>query len=354
MKDNIEFPGPDKEDLRFIIDTNTTHCFIRDGNDGSIAWTVDVRDIWGRLTDQLLVSPALMDQDGDGRIEVLLPVSTGNQHNLALFEPNMTLTSGGYTISSDVIAEEMIWNSSESRRGTLRTSSPTIHDVDQDGIEDILLGAGNTLFAYDGEDGSLIWSLDIGTIGETLSTPAIYPGTVSIRRIVVNSLLPELNTLRTTTINFQGDHLKNITSELTPTGVLYTHTGTIPSPVISDVTGDVTRDIIISYPANLNYGRVVVYTYSLDEMVTIDDIPGRYEGGLAVGDINSDSSTNIMLQSKPQTTPNSMIAYRVYWDGARYLDERVWTRSGSSSGALLLDVSPLVCDLNEDDEPDVV
>lgn len=354
MRENVLFSGVPTSEKKFVIDSNGTHCFVKDADNGRIAWQVDVRDIWGRITDQVLVSPALLDTDGDLRSEVLVPVTSGNQHNLALFEPNITLTVAGYSISSNVISDELIWNFTTPSGGALRTSSPTIHDITMDGVEDIIVGAGNSLHAYHGVNGKRIWELDIGVIGEALSTPAIYPGTGAIRRIVVNSLLPELNTLRTTIVNYQGDHLKNITSDLTPAGVLYTHTGNIPVPVISDVTGDVTKDILIPYPANLNYGRIIVYTYTLEEMVVIDDIIGRYEGGLTVADLNSDSSQNIIIQSKPQTAPSSFVAYRVYWDGARYLSERLWTRSGASSAALILDVTPLSCDLNSDGVSDVV
>ncbi len=356
MTKNVNFSTVSERTIRFIVDSNRTHVFIRDGDNGAIAWSIDVRDIEERVTNNLWVSPALMDTDSDGRLEVLIAISEANTHQLALFEPNITLTSTGYIQSLTSYPDEMVWISIYGPQGNARTSSPMIHDISGDGIEDVIIGAGNRLYAYHGTNGTIMWYLDIGPIGEALSTPAIYPGSGAIQRIVINSFLAGRRTLRTTVVNYNGYHLNNITSDLTSAliGYPFPVAGPVPVPVVTDVTDDASPDILVPYPAISSFGRVVVYSYTLDEILTIDDIIGQYDGGISVCDMVPGGGDEILIQSRGAASPNTMVSYEVFWDGTKHDSRRVWTRAGITPGSATLYGSPLSCDLNEDGVPDAV
>ncbi|RLF66277.1 MAG: hypothetical protein DRN57_07440 [Thermoplasmata archaeon] len=356
MTANVQFSGVSPRTIRFVVDTNRTHVIIRDGDNGKIAWMVDSRKIEGRSTNVLWVSPALMDSDSDGRVEVLVGITDGNNHQLALFEPNITLTPLGYTYSPQAYYDERVWLTPYGSTGALRSSSPTLFDLTGDGVEDVIVGAGNRLYAYLGNNGSLLWYLDIGPLGETLSTPAVFPGTGALKRIVVNSLSPGKSELKTTVVNFQGDHLKNVSENLVPSPLIYTHPGPVPMPAVTDVTGDDEPEILVPYPAISGYGRVAVYSYSLEKIVEISDIPGTFEGSIALADVDSDGVDEVLLQARRYTTASrtSMACHEIFWTGAEFDTRTLWSREGINIGTSSLYATPLACDMDEDDVPDAV
>lgn len=356
MTDNIVFSGVERTSKRFIVDSNNTHIMARDGDTGKVAWSVDVRMIEGRTTNRLFSSPALLDIDDDDRVEVLASITDGGSHQLALFEPNITLSSSGYSYSSQAFFEDRVWLSTSGVIGPIIASTPTLYDISGDGIEDIIVGAGNRLFSYYGNNGTINWFLEIGPVGETIGTPAIYPGSGALRRIVVSSLPPDKSSLRTTVVNFQGLHLKNITVDPAPPPLVYTHVGPIPMPAVSDLDGDGNREIIIPYPANSGLGMVVIYSYSLEELVSIEDIPGTFEGSVALADLNGDSTDEILLQSRIFTLTSStiMTCREVSRELSDWGHSTLWTRNGANIGTSPVYATPLACDLNEDSVPDAL
>ncbi len=356
MTPNVKFSGIESRPIVLVGDSNTTHVILRDGNNGKTAWSIDVRKIEGRITNRLLGSLALMDTDDDGKVEVLAAISDGNSHQMVLFEPNITLTTSGYSYSDQAFFDDRVWLSTSGIIGSVISSSPMVYDISGDGVEDVIVGAGNRLFSYYGNNGTMFWYLDVGPIGETLSAPAIYPGAGPLKRIVVNSLLPGKSTMRTTVVNYEGLHLNNVTDDLTPTIIGYSHLGPIPMPSVSDVNGDGTSDIIIPYPASNGYGRVVVYTYSLVPVLSIEDIPGTFEGSVALADLNLDLKDEILLQSRTFTisSRNIMTCRRIFMDGLDWDHDVLWTREGTNLGTSPVYATPLACDLNEDSVPDAV
>jgi hypothetical protein len=356
MTANVNFSAVEKSTRIFVVDSNNTHVMVRDGDTGVVAWYVDVRMIEGRASNRLLSSPALMDVDDDDRLEVLAPITDGGSHQLALFEPNITLTTSGYSLSSQSFFDDRVWLTTSGVIGPIISSTPTIFDISGDGVEDIIVGAGNGVFTYYGNNGTLFWYLEIGPMGETIGTPAIYPGTGALKRIVVNSLPTDKSSLRTTVANFQGTHLNNITVDPAPPPLVYTHVGPIPMPAVSDLDGDGNNEIIIPYPANSGLGMIKVYSYSLEELLSIDDIPGTFEGSIALADLNGDSTDEMIFQSRIFTLTSSTVMscrevsrQQTDWD-----QSTVWTREGVNIGTSPVYATPLACDLNEDSLPDAV
>jgi hypothetical protein len=346
LRSNIEFSGVQERSVIAVFDTNLTTIVARDGDTGRTIWSLDVRTIFGRLTNSLLVAPALMDSDNDRKVEVVVSMNDGNDYQLALFEPSVVLGPSGYSWSPQAQISDRLWISSNGTAGTLRYSSPCIHDLNSDNVEDVILGTGNRISAHSGTNGSLLWSLDVGPVGEVLSTPAIYPGTGPTNRVVVNSLSSSRQSLKTTIVNFQGAHLKNVTIPL-GSPIPHTFTGPVPVPIIGDLTGDGTREILVSYPSLPGSGRVVCYTYTLDQLSVIGPLPGSLESYPAISDLDGDGGFEVLVHTRVYTTPPSlrMAAYRVFQNGT---SRTLWVKDAPGAGTNPLYSPPLICDLDGD------
>ncbi|MGA1849047.1 MAG: CARDB domain-containing protein [Thermoplasmatota archaeon] len=356
IDENIFFDDVPSHSLFGIVESNETHIRIREGETGTLVWELDARKIDGRTANTLHVSPALADTDSDGRVEVLVYVRDVNQFRMALFEPKITKNATGYHWSSQNYINERIWITIEGSTGIEQSSSPVLHDISGDNVEDVIIGSGNNLIAFWGNNGTLMWVLEIGPIGETLSTPALYLGAGALKRIVVNSLSPTLQTMRTTVVNFNGDHLTNLTVAL-GSPLPYAYPGLITMPVVGDVTGDGILDILVSYTSRSGAGRIIVYTYSLTTQATITGIQGYLESTPALGDIDGDGDKEVFLHSWYTTTLNNWIRMACYdlLDQGTITVSTLWTRDQLTTGIEpSLETSPLLCDLDEDSTLDVV
>ena len=350
---NVDFQGVDPGTIMGIADSNDTHLTVFFGDTGEVMWSVDVRDIEGRLTNRLFVAPALLDTDDDSRLELVCSITDGNLFQVVLFEPNITLDQSGFSYDPDAQYYERVWITELGPIGPIRFSSPIAHDLGSDGVEDIIFGAGNSLFALHGNNGTVFWSLDIGPIGEVLSSPAIYPSP-SLKRLVVNSLSPTRQALKTTVITFQGEHLKNVSRSLS---IAPTYSGPVPVPVVGNVVGTSSPEILVSYPS-ISAGRIRVYDYSLEELLEISDILGYVDSSCSIGDINGDSKNEIFIQSRYITTRwiMNMYCFEASVSGTDYSYTERWVANGPIQGPNTdrLHSSPLVCDLDDDLTPDVV
>ncbi|MBN1539487.1 MAG: hypothetical protein JW939_05025 [Candidatus Thermoplasmatota archaeon] len=352
---NIVFNGVPATEVFGIVESNNTHIRIREGDSGVVIWQVDVRKIEGRTTNRLRMSPALADMDADGKVEVLLYVWDLNQFQLALYEPVTTRNATGYHWSTTAYYDERIWLSINVPSVVDPQSSPVLHDVSGDGVEDVLVGSGNSLASFFGNNGTIMWMHPVGQPGEMLSTPAIYPGTGGVRRIAVNSLTATRQNLRTTLVNFNGTHLMNISVPLGST-VPYQYAGRITMPVIGDVTGTGQPEILVSYPSRFGEGRITIYSYMLEALAEIDTITGLLESTPSVADADGDGDLEIFVHSRYYTTGSwmNMSCYDIVPIGPDLTVNVRWWRDGVNVGTSPLYTSPLLCDLDGDDAPDAV
>ncbi|MEA3559036.1 MAG: CARDB domain-containing protein, partial [Candidatus Thermoplasmatota archaeon] len=277
---------------------------------------------------------------------------------VALFEPIIIRNSTGFHWSQSNYYDERVWLSISANRNvieedTLSESSPILMDISGDGKEDIIVGSGNMIYTFFGNNGTLDWFLEIGPLGEDVSTMAFYNGAGATKRIVVNSITTTGQSLRTTVVNLDGDHLKNISLPL-GSPLPYPYAGIVPMPVIGDVTGDGELDIIVTYPSRPGSGKIIVYSYSLIEVVTISGILGTLEAPPSLGDVDSDGDLELFVHSRYATTSFwiRMMCYDIVENGGDLSASALWTRDGVINLNTRLFSSPLVCDLNEDDAPD--
>ncbi|MFO8050321.1 MAG: CARDB domain-containing protein [Thermoplasmatota archaeon] len=355
---NILFDGVTPYTVIGLVESNQTHMRIRDAETGELAWEVDVRKIEGRTANRLNVAPALSDVDSDGELEIVCVVYYLNQFQVALFEPVISRNATGFHWSGTNYYDERVWlsisgNLNMISEQMLPESSPMLRDISGDGVEDVVIGSGNTLYCFYGNNGTLNWFREVGPIGEDISTCSFYDGTGPTNRLVVNSLTSTGQSLRTTLITLDGDHLKNVSVPL-GSPLPYQYTGLVPMPVVGDVTGDGLPDIIITYPSRPGSGRLVVYSYSLTEQLTISGILGNVESSPALGDADSDGDLEIFIHSRYATTSfwMRMICYDIIDDAGELSASALWTVDRTMNLNSRLFSSPLLCDLDEDDVVD--
>jgi hypothetical protein len=150
------------------------------GSDGSKIWNFSAQD-------KIESSPAVDDINDDGFLEVVFGSYDGRIYvlNASNGEQVWNYTTGNWITSSPVIAnisnsKKIIVGSHDSKvyafnsDGTINwtftiptggriPSSPSIADVNLDGINDVIVGATDgRIYAISGNNGNLIWSYNIG------------------------------------------------------------------------------------------------------------------------------------------------------------------------------------------------
>jgi hypothetical protein len=351
--ENIVFDiGTPEMEVFGIVSSNYTHLQLRDGENGTLMWSVDVRKVEGVITNRLYLSPAVVDTDADGAKEIFCAISDGNSYRGILYEPKVRLNGTGYHFDEDAFFNERVWIADAGSQGSARFSSPIAYDVTADGTEDILFGAGNYLVCIDGIDGEQVWQRQIGPLGEVLSAPAVYvAGSPALNRIAVNSLTPPTKkAIRTTVVNFNGVHLNNVTYDLKTT-----HTGDVPVPVVGDMTGDGEREIVCVYPGSTGSGRVRFFSYSLN-MLNVTSVSGFLESSCAMSDVDDDGAMEVLLGSRFFTTRANirMVCLELYRPGSEWISRAVWTTESPTQLWTEVYSSPMVCDLDADSDPDTI
>ena len=347
---NVVFSGTPPVKVFAIAFSNSTHLMLWDGENGRLMWSVDVRRVEGRITNRLFVSPSIVNTNTDSKMEIIACISDGNLFQTVLYEPRITLNATGYSYDPDAFYNDRVWISDPGSLGAVRFSSPVPYDVNGDGVEDILFGAGNYLICLNGGNGSLLWQREIGPFGEILSAPAVLVGSGMTSRIVVNSLNSARTILRTTLVNFNGLHLNNITFSITTP-----HPGPVPMPTTGDLTGDGFMEIVVNYPSVTGLGRIRVFTYTLTLLTTISTISGSLESSSSLADMDGDSVMEILVHSRVYTTRALIRMYciEIYQSGTDWLSRTLWSVDSTTLAGTLYS-PPLICDMNDDTRPDVV
>lgn len=350
---NINFDGISQRDVFGICQSNGTHLNIHDGDGGAVMWSMDLSLFEGPLANsRMWTAPVLVDTDDDGSLEVVAGVTTpATVGRVVLIEPSILLNDTGYHWDNSTHINDQIWNRSLGLQNQILWSSPIAHEITGDFTEDIIIGAGNRLYVLNGTDGEVEWSYSVGNTDEVLSPAAVYDQTLQTRRLIVNSYSPTLRTMTTTALRFNGDFLDNVSHPLGTTRI-----PPVPMPIIGDVTGDGTAEIVITYPTNLNLNGIRVFRYSMDLIASINNVPGTMDGPCALGDIDDDMVDEMIITSRvppPQGPSLRMGAYDVTFDGAYSIDP-LWYEYRPNLLNRDQFATPLLCDMDSDSVPEVI
>ncbi|MEW5759905.1 MAG: hypothetical protein AB1779_03985, partial [Candidatus Thermoplasmatota archaeon] len=143
-------------------------------------------------------TPSLADLNGNGLLDIVVATANGN---ISLYEPRIGYSSNGYTWDTNNLVNERVWF--YSTNSEILHSSPLFADLSSDGIEDVVIGAGDKLFAINGMFGTHLWNFSVQ--GNITTSPALYEfGTTQIR-IVITSFDFQLKKMHTYMINDKGN-----------------------------------------------------------------------------------------------------------------------------------------------------
>jgi outer membrane protein assembly factor BamB len=127
---------------------NDEHVYALNAEDGSLLWSFDT----GGCND---ASPVIYDVDQDGALEVVIPASS----------PCIV-----YCFTGATGAVEWSYNTYPHSID----SPPAVGDVDNDGRPEVVFGAFHGyVYCLNGEDGSPVWQVNLGTNSYIQSDPAI-------------------------------------------------------------------------------------------------------------------------------------------------------------------------------------
>ncbi len=314
---------------------NKTHAI--NGEDGSLLWTYTMERGAGS-------SPAVADIDNDGKLEVIINSFDNKTHAINGEDGSLLWT---YTTKSSI------------------TSSPAVADLDGDGkLEVVATSFDGNVYVVNGEDGSLLWTYFIGFwVFYSSPTIADLDGDGKLE-IVIGSLDGNVST-----INGEDGSL------------LWTYTtgdSVVSSPAVADLDGDNKLEIIVGTDDNKVYAvngedGSLLWTYTTGDYVRSSpavadlDGDGKLEvvigsadnkthavngedgsplwtyttGGSvvsspAVADLDGDGKLEVVIGSadnKTHVIDISTTGFRVYWPGYSHIKDFPRTRN-------LLDIDP--------------
>ncbi len=189
---------------------------------------------------------------------------------------------------------ELLWRFGEVADGTFKnTRGVTLADLDNDGVEEIIYGIKNTLYAFNG-DGTILWERTLSGIITHPPTAVDLNGDGSVE-IVVNTggnpaagrvylLDGEGNDLPGWPLNFDNHWMIN-------------------APAVADLDGDGILEIITGERVSSNVGHVHALKMDgtpLNENwpVTINATPAFTP---SIGDVNGDGEPNIVIAASQGT-----------------------------------------------------
>jgi uncharacterized membrane protein len=296
----------------------------------------------------LLAAPALADFDQNGRLELVLVSSTGN---VSCYEPVTEWNGSAYNWSGRSLSSQRRWDAQLGAEAGY--TSPVLGDVSGDGVSDVVLCAGRTLFVLHGQNGTVAWNATLP--GNIATSPALVrygTGGLWVAAQSFNTTIVLLERTYFTLFNDKGQ--ESWTKSVALSSGLTTVVA-LPSPAAADLNKDGFQETIFISPFESGTGRLYVYKQDGSTLWSPFQLKGQCEGPPAVGDLDADSTAEIAVACWNYTLPTNGRILVTSVDAKNGTEE--WTKTIDRSFDLFTEraaTGPALADLDSDKASDLV
>ncbi|MGQ9582056.1 MAG: CARDB domain-containing protein [Thermoplasmatota archaeon] len=331
----------------------TLHTAFVEGGQVTLAEAATGALMWqAPLPGTLLAAPTISDLNSNGKAELIVVSSQGA---VTCYEPILEWNGSAYSWNNTNLSAQRVWE--RQLGGEVLTSSPAVGDVSGDGLPDVALCAGGTLYVLHGTNGTVLWSASLP--GNMASSPVLLDyggGGLWVAAQSFNGTLTPFFMDRTWLTLFSNRGLEswNKSASLSTTFTTFT---SLPSPASADLTGDGFPEILFASP--FEGGSGVLYALKQDGSLCWSPVQlkGQCEAPPATGDIDGDSSPDVAVASWNFTlvTGNARVTVSAL-NGST--GKELWSRTLDRVNDVLTTEravsAPALADLNRDGRSDVV
>ena len=295
------------------------------------AWNADgsVLAGWPQITDGVIAaSPALGDIDQDGELEIVIACYYGSTATLYAFNGNGTQASGWPITFAESIH-----------------CTTALGDIDDDDKLEVVVGTGgNLVYAFNGENASLVDGWPVGVLGGVEASPALgdIDGDGGLEVIVGDS--------------WWGGHVWAFdgNGDLLDGWPVDVQNNVVASPALADFDDDGTLEIVA--PTSIYWdspipARVFIFHHDgsvVDNWpVAFTDPDQRIESSPAVADVDRDGDYEIIFGSADGDASPSPALYAFNYDGT--LLDSAWPLFGEDVYS-----SPALEDIDHDGRIEIV
>ncbi|MEM4729676.1 MAG: CARDB domain-containing protein [Thermoplasmata archaeon] len=331
----------------------TLHIAFIDGGQAVVAEAATGVVMWqAPLTGTLLAAPTLTDFNGNGRQELVVVSSQGT---VTCYEPILEWNGSAYQWNNTNLTSQRLWE--RSLGAEVIYSSPAVGDISGDGTPDLAVCAGATLYVLNGANGSVLWSA--GLPGNLASSPVLLDyggGGLWVAAQSFNGTITPFFLDKTYLTLFSNRGLESWNRSISLSTTFTTFTS-LPSPVAADLTGDGFPELLILSPFESGSGRLHAFKQDGSPVWSPIQMAGQCEAPPAVGDLNNDSTPDIIVASWNFTlmTGNARVSVAAV-DGRNGTE--LWTRTIDRTSDILMTErvvsAPALADLNRDGRSDIV
>ncbi len=347
--------GEYDRDVEHVVYAEDGYINVVDGENGTDIWRLNVDQIDATPDNDLVfTTPTLGFLDNNNELDIIFGSTDGI---LYMYEPVINYNAAtGYSWSPNNVNDENVWEFNTSENFTF--SSPVLDKLDSDSFLDVVVGAGDKLFAVAGDDGSHLWNKTLQ--GNIISSPVVYED--GTRKRVLATSFQQSNWNFSASF-FEGDTGNSLDVLYFDLGLTTKTVNQLSSPAVAELDQVVdNKELIICTPFEGLLGNGKVYVYFTNRTLfwsTADNaIIGQIDATPAVGDLDGDGISEIVVVSWSQGTLGPVThVYTFHGNNGSQMWHVVKDTIGVPQPPYTNEravASPIIADLNDDDKLDVL